>query len=139
MADEPREHRAKKNIYAFLQRRSIEQRRRYLARGRRFVVLDVGHLSKSWITAVKNWLARKDRARMRSIVAYAATLAASISASYGGPCWDDISAVQAKIDAVLERKAADGPPATAEAMAGTSPQPTPRSLETANTLCCRPD
>jgi hypothetical protein len=62
MADEQREHRAKKNIYAFLQRRSIEQRRRYLARGRRFVVLDVGQLSKSWITAVKNWLARKDRA-----------------------------------------------------------------------------
>ena len=68
--------------------------------------------------------------RMRSIVACAATLAASISASYGGPRWDDISAVQAKIDAMLETKAADGPPATAEAMAGTSPQPTPRSLET---------
>jgi hypothetical protein len=62
MADEQREHRAKKNIYAFLQRRGIEQRRSYLARGRRFVVLDVGQLSKSWITAVKNWLARKDRA-----------------------------------------------------------------------------
>jgi hypothetical protein len=62
MADEQREHRAKKNIYAFLQRRSIEQRRSYLARGRRFLVLDVGHLSKSWITAVNNWLARKDRA-----------------------------------------------------------------------------
>jgi hypothetical protein len=41
MTDEPSEHRAKKNIYAFLQRRSMEQRRRYLARGRRFVVLDV--------------------------------------------------------------------------------------------------
>ena len=68
--------------------------------------------------------------RMRSIVARAATLAASISASYGGPCWDDLSAVQAKVDAVLEAKAADGPPATAEAMAGTSPQPTPYSLET---------
>ena len=62
MGDEQREHRAKKNIYAFLQRSSIEQRRSYLARGRRFVVLDVGQLSKSWITAVKNWLARKDRA-----------------------------------------------------------------------------
>ena len=62
MADEQREHRAKKSIYAFLQRRSIEQSRRYLARGRRFLVLDVGQLSKSWITAVKNWLARKDRA-----------------------------------------------------------------------------
>ena len=69
--------------------------------------------------------------RMRSIVAYAAAaLAASISVSYGGPCWDDLSAVQAKVDAMLETKAADGPPATAEAMAGTSPQPTPRSLET---------
>jgi hypothetical protein len=62
MADEQREHRAKKNIHAFLQRRSIEQRRSYLARGRRFLVLDVGQLSKSWITAVNNWLARKDRA-----------------------------------------------------------------------------
>ena len=62
MADEQRQHRAKKNIYAFLQRRSIEQRRSYLARGRRFVVLDVGQLNKSWITAVNNWLARKDRA-----------------------------------------------------------------------------
>ena len=61
MADEQREHRAKKNIYAFLQRRSIEQSRSYLARGRRFIILDVGQLSKSWITAVKNWLARKDR------------------------------------------------------------------------------
>jgi hypothetical protein len=60
MADEQREHRAKKNIYAFLQRRSIEQRRSYLARGRRFIVLEAGQLS--WITAVKNWLARKDRA-----------------------------------------------------------------------------
>ena len=62
MADEQREHRAKKNIYAFLQRRNIDQRWSYLARGRRFIVLDVGQLSKSWITAVKNWLARKDRA-----------------------------------------------------------------------------
>ena len=62
MADEQREHRAKKNIYSFLQRRSLEQRRSYLARGRRFLVLDVGQLSKSWITAFKNWLARKDRA-----------------------------------------------------------------------------
>jgi hypothetical protein len=68
--------------------------------------------------------------RMQSTVACAAALAASISASYGGPCWDDISAVQAKIDAMLEAKAAAGPPATAEAMAGTSPQPTPRSIAT---------
>lgn len=62
MADKQRERRAKTNIHEFLQRRSIEQRRSYLARGRRFVILDVGQLSKSWITAVRNWLARKDRA-----------------------------------------------------------------------------
>ncbi len=62
MADRQRERRAKTNIHAFLQRRSMEQRRNYLARGRRFVILDVGQLSKSWITAVRNWLARKDRA-----------------------------------------------------------------------------
>jgi hypothetical protein len=43
--------------------------------------------------------------RMQSIVVYAAAaLAASISASYGGPCWDDLSAVQAKVDAMLETK-----------------------------------
>src|SRR2546423_667937 len=36
-------------------------------------------------------------------IACTATLAASISASYGGPCWDDISAVQAKIDAMEAR------------------------------------
>jgi hypothetical protein len=62
MADNQRVRRAKTNIYAFLQRRSIEQRRNYLARGRRFVILDVGQLSNSWISAVRNWLARKDRA-----------------------------------------------------------------------------
>jgi hypothetical protein len=43
--------------------------------------------------------------RMRSIVACVAALAASISASYPGPCWDDLSAVQAKIDSMLEAKA----------------------------------
>jgi hypothetical protein len=62
MADKSRQCRAETNIHAFLQRRSMEQRRNYLARGRRFVILDVGQLSKSWITAVRNWLARKDRA-----------------------------------------------------------------------------
>jgi hypothetical protein len=61
MADKQREARAKTNIHAFLQRSSIEQRRKYLARGRRFVILDAGQLSNSWISAVRNWLARKDR------------------------------------------------------------------------------
>ena len=61
MADKQRGRRAKTNIHDFLQRRNIEQRRKYLARGRRFVVLDAGQLGKSWIAAVRNWLARKDR------------------------------------------------------------------------------
>ena len=62
MAGKQRERRAKTNIHAFLQRRSIAQRRDYLARGRCFATLDVRQLSESWITAVRNWLARKDRA-----------------------------------------------------------------------------
>jgi hypothetical protein len=62
MANEQREHRAKKNIYAFLQRRSIEQRRRYQARGRRFVVLEGWAPKQKLDYRVKNWLARKDRA-----------------------------------------------------------------------------
>jgi len=62
MADEQREHRAKTNIDAFLQHTSIGQRRDYLARGRRFGTLDGGQLRESWIIAVRNWLARKDRA-----------------------------------------------------------------------------
>jgi hypothetical protein len=61
MADKQRDRRAKTNIHAFLKRRSIEERRDYLANGRRFAPLDVGQLSESWITAVRNWLARKDR------------------------------------------------------------------------------
>jgi hypothetical protein len=44
MADKQREARAKTNIHAL-----------------RFVILDVGQLSTSWISAVRNWLARKDR------------------------------------------------------------------------------
>jgi len=62
MADKQREARARGNIHDFLQRRTLEQNRKYLTRGRRFVVLDVGQLGKSWIAAVRNWLARKDRA-----------------------------------------------------------------------------
>jgi len=62
MADKQRGRHAKTNIHDFLQRRNIEQRRKYLARGRRFVVLDAGQLGKSWVAAVRNWLARKDRA-----------------------------------------------------------------------------
>jgi hypothetical protein len=62
MADKQRERRAKTNIDAFLQHASIGQRRDYLVRGRRFGTLDGGQLRESWIFAVRNWLARKDRA-----------------------------------------------------------------------------
>jgi len=62
MADKQRERPAETKIYAFLQHGIREQRRKYLARGRRFVILEVEQLSKSWITAVRNWLACKDRA-----------------------------------------------------------------------------
>ena len=62
MADKQRERRAKTNIDAFLQHTSIGQRRDYLARERRFGTLDGGQLRESWIIAVRNWLARKDRA-----------------------------------------------------------------------------
>jgi hypothetical protein len=61
MVDKRRDRRARANIQAFLQRRSIEQGRHYLTRGRRFVILDHKRLSESWVTAVRNWLARKDR------------------------------------------------------------------------------
>jgi hypothetical protein len=44
-----------------------------------------------------------------SSAAYAATLAASLSTSYAGPCWDEIGSMQAKIDAKVEAKAAAGP------------------------------
>jgi hypothetical protein len=65
----------------------------------------------------------------RCIGLCAAVLAASMSASYAGPCLDEIGAMQAKIDAKLEAIAAAGPPATADAMEGpNSPQPTPRSI-----------
>ena len=60
---------------------------------------------------------------------WAAVLTASMSASYAGPCLDDIGTMQAKIDAKLEAIAAAGPPATASAMEGmNSPQPTPLSI-----------
>jgi hypothetical protein len=65
----------------------------------------------------------------RCIGLCAAVLAASMSASYAGPCLEEIGATQAKIDAKLEAIAAAGPPATASAMEGpNSPQPTPRSI-----------
>jgi hypothetical protein len=67
----------------------------------------------------------------RLLVFGAITFAASISASYAGPCADEISKMQARIDAKLEAKAATGPSAREGAGAGMSHQPTPRSMAAA--------
>jgi hypothetical protein len=57
-----------------------------------------------------------------------AALLASVSTSYAGPCSADIDALQRRIDANLEAKAAAGPTGKEGAAAGMSDQPTPRSI-----------
>ncbi len=61
----------------------------------------------------------------------AVALAASASAAYAGPCSDQIDAMQARIDAKLEAKAAAGPTAKEGVAAGMSVQPTPASIAAA--------
>ena len=61
----------------------------------------------------------------------AVALAASASAAYAGPCSDRIDAMQARIDAKLEAKAAAGPTAKEGVAAGMSVQPTPASIAAA--------
>jgi hypothetical protein len=61
----------------------------------------------------------------------AAMLAVSISAAAAGPCSDQIDAMQARIDAALEAKAAAGPTGKEGVPAGMSVQPTPRSIAAA--------
>jgi hypothetical protein len=63
----------------------------------------------------------------RFLVACAAALAASMSASYAGPCTDDIGKMQARIDAKLHAMAAAGPTGR-QVGASTHVQPTPRSI-----------
>src|ERR1044071_6650080 len=55
----------------------------------------------------------------------------STSAAYAGPCTDAIDAMQARIDAALEAKAAAGPTGKEGVPAGMSVQPTPRSIAAA--------
>ena len=55
---------------------------------------------------------------------------ASVSASYAGPCTDDIDKMQARIDAKLQAKAAAGPTGR-QVGASTHVQPTPRSIAAA--------
>jgi hypothetical protein len=52
-----------------------------------------------------------------------------ISASYGGPCSEEIDNMMVRINAKLEAKAAAGPAAREDA--GMPIQPTPRSIATA--------
>src|SRR5262245_7772064 len=63
----------------------------------------------------------------RSAGMCAAALAASMSASYAGPCSNDIGSMQAKINQKLAATVTAGPPAPPSAMVGVA-QPTPRSL-----------
>jgi len=51
-----------------------------------------------------------------------------VSASCAGPCSGQIDAMQARIDAVVEAKAAAGPMGKEGVAAGMSMQPTPRSI-----------
>ena len=60
----------------------------------------------------------------------AVTLAASISATLAGPCTVEIDAMEARINAVLDARAAAGPGAQEQAtVAGRHVQPTLHSVE----------
>jgi hypothetical protein len=67
----------------------------------------------------------------RVLVFSAMAVAATASASYAGPCTDQIDAMQARIDAALEAKAAAGPAGKEGVPAGMSVQPTPASIAAA--------
>ena len=69
----------------------------------------------------------------RFLVACAAALAASMSASYAGPCSHAIDRLQADIDAKLEAKAAAGASARESTAATMHRQPTPGSIAAAET------
>ena len=68
---------------------------------------------------------------LRVLVFAAMAFAASTWAAYAGPCVDPIDAMQARIDAKLEAKAAAGPTAKEGAAAGIGLQPTPQSIAAA--------
>jgi hypothetical protein len=61
----------------------------------------------------------------------AVVLAASISATFAGPCSDEIDRVHARVDAKLEAVAGSGPSAPESAAALRSRQPTPGSIAAA--------
>jgi hypothetical protein len=63
----------------------------------------------------------------RLLVFGAIAFGASLSASYAGPCSDEIDNMQTRIDAKVEAMAAAGPTAR-QGGASTHVQPTPRSI-----------
>ena len=67
----------------------------------------------------------------RLLTASAIIFATSMSASYAGPCSQEIDLTQAKIDARLETRAAGGPSATETTGATLHHQPTPNSIAAA--------
>jgi hypothetical protein len=67
----------------------------------------------------------------RLVALSAVALAASMSASYAGPCSNDIDSMQARIDAKLERKASTGPAAPESTDATMHRQLTPGSIAAA--------
>ena len=73
MADDPRDH-PEAIVNAFLLHKSLEQTQHYLTRGRRFAKLAVAQLNADWITAVRSWLAHRDRANERKMDDLAAEL-----------------------------------------------------------------
>jgi hypothetical protein len=82
--------------------------------------------------------ARDDRARpdilgavmiiMRVLIFSVMAVAAAASAAHAGPCSNQIDAMQARIDAKLEAKAAAGPAAKEGVLATMNRQPTPASI-----------
>jgi hypothetical protein len=67
----------------------------------------------------------------QSLIASAAALVASMSASNAGPCSQEIDRVQAEIDTALNSNAATGPSAPESTAATSHRQPTPESLAAA--------
>ena len=63
--------------------------------------------------------------------ACAAIYGAATAPSYAGPCSANIDAMQARVDARLEARAAAGPTAKEGGFAGMSDQPTPASIAAA--------
>jgi len=65
------------------------------------------------------------------LLAFAAVLAASISASQAGPCSQEIINLQTQINAKLARAVAEGSSAPQSSAATMHRQPTPESIATA--------